>query len=107
VTNSAGVSAVTSKDHFKYLAFVEGLTPASGSTLGGTSVTVSGSGFAPGSTATTFKFGTTKAKSVQCTSTTTCVVTAPAHAAETVDVVPIVNKTLGAINASGDQFTYG
>lgn len=107
VTNSVGTSAATSKDHFKYLAFVEGLSPATGSTLGGTSVTVTGSGFAVGSTATTFKFGTTKAKSAQCESSTTCVVIAPAHAAGAVDVVPIVNKTPGAINAPSDQFTYG
>lgn len=106
VTNSAGTSAVTSKDHFKYLAFVESLTPSAGSTVGGTSVTVTGSGFALGSTATTFKFGTTKAKAAQCTSSSTCVVTAPAHAAETVDVVPTVNKTLGAINAPSDRFTF-
>lgn len=105
VTNSAGTSAVSSKDHFKYLPAVEGVSPANGSTLGGASVTVTGSGFALGS-ATTFKFGTVRSKSVSCTSSTTCVVTAPAHAAGTVDVIPTVNKASGAINAPADQFAY-
>jgi len=106
VTNTAGTSAASSKDRFKYTPVVEGVAPGAGTTLGGTSVTVSGTGFALGSGATTFKFGATKAKSVNCTSSTTCQVTAPAHAAGTVDVVATANKAAGAINAPADQFTY-
>ncbi|HMD56671.1 MAG TPA: IPT/TIG domain-containing protein, partial [Solirubrobacteraceae bacterium] len=48
---------------------VTGLSPNAGSTAGGTTVTVNGTGFAPGSSATTFTFGTTHASSVTCTST--------------------------------------
>jgi alpha-tubulin suppressor-like RCC1 family protein len=106
VTNSAGLSATSSKDRFKYLPLVESVSPASGSTLGGASVTVTGRGFAPGGTATSFKFGTVKAKSVSCTSSTTCVVTAPAHAAGTVDVIPTVDKVKASANAPADQFSY-
>jgi alpha-tubulin suppressor-like RCC1 family protein len=106
VTNSAGTSAISTTDRFKYLPVVESVAPASGTTLGGTSVTVTGQGFALGSAATAFKFGTVKAKSVSCTSSTTCVVTAPPHAAGTVDVVATVNKASTTVNAPADQFTY-
>jgi hypothetical protein len=86
---------------------LENLAPAAGSTLGGASVTVTGRGFALGSTATTFKFGTANAKSVSCTSSTTCVLTAPPHAAGTVDVIATANKAKATVNAPADQFTYG
>ncbi len=107
VTNTAGASAISSKDHFKYLPVVEGVAPAGGSALGGASVTVTGSGFALGSTASAFKFGSVKSKSVSCTSSTTCVVTAPPHAAGAIDVKVTVNKATSTINAPGDVFTYG
>jgi alpha-tubulin suppressor-like RCC1 family protein len=107
VTNIAGTSLASSKDRFEYLPVVESVAPNSGSTAGGTGVTVTGNGFALGSAATAFKFGTVKAKSVSCTSSTTCVVAAPAHAAGAVDVNATVNKAASAINAPGDVFTYG
>jgi alpha-tubulin suppressor-like RCC1 family protein len=106
VTNTVGTSANSTGDRFKYLPVVEGLAPNAGSTLGGTSVTVTGKGFALGSTATTFNFGKVKAKSVNCTSSTTCIVSAPPQVAGTVDVKATVNKAASAINAPGDQFTY-
>ena len=106
VTNTVGTSANSTSDRFKYVPVVEGVTPNTGSTLGGTSVTVAGSGFTPGSTATAFNFGKVKAKSVNCTSTTTCIVSAPPQVAGTVDVKATVNKTSSAINAPGDRFSY-
>lgn len=106
VTTSGGTSAISSKDHFKFLPTVTGLSPNTGSKAGGTRVTVSGTGFAPGSTATVFKFGTTKGTSVNCTSTTECTVVAPAHAVGKVDVKATVNKASSAKNAPADQFTY-
>jgi hypothetical protein len=105
VTNIAGTSASSSKDRFKYLPTVESVAPNSGSTLGGTGVTVTGSGFALGSTATTFMFGKVKAKSVNCTSSTRCTLTTPAQVAGTVDVKATVNKAISPINP-GDHFTY-
>ncbi len=106
VTTAGGTSATTSKDRFRYLPTVEAVSPSSGPTAGGESVVVSGHGFAVGSGATVFKFATTKAKSVQCTSATTCTVVVPAHVAATVDVIASANKANG-VAGPGDLFTYG
>ena len=83
---------------------LESVTPSSGSTDGGTSVTVTGTGFALGS-ATTFKFGKTKAASASCVSSTSCTVVSPAHEAGTVDVIATVSKVKSPTGA-GDLFTY-
>jgi hypothetical protein len=69
-------------------------------------VTVTGTGFALGKTATVIKFGAKKGASVNCTSSTTCTVVAPAHEVGTVDVKATVNKVSSAKNAPADQFTY-
>jgi alpha-tubulin suppressor-like RCC1 family protein len=106
VTNVAGSSPISSKDRFKYTPVVTSLAPASGSTAGGESITVTGVGFAPGTTATALKFGVVKAKSVSCASPTTCTVVVPPGAAGTVDVTATVNKAVSAVNPPGDQFTY-
>jgi alpha-tubulin suppressor-like RCC1 family protein len=105
VINTWGTSAISKVDRFKFLPTVTGLSPNTGSTAGGTSVTVTGAGFALGTTATKFKFGKTKATSVNCTSSTECSVVAPAHAAGTVDVRATVNKVTSA-KTPADQFTY-
>ncbi len=105
VSNVAGQSAPSSKARFKFVPTVEALAPGTGSSAGGTVVLVSGHGFALG-TATTFKFGKTKAKLVDCTSATSCEVTAPAHAAGAVDVTASANKATSAANPPGDRFTY-
>jgi hypothetical protein len=73
---------------------------------GGGTVTISGYVFIPSSAGTTFKFGKSKVVSVECTSTTSCTVLAPAaRAAGTVDVTVISAKAKGTVNA-GDRFTY-
>jgi hypothetical protein len=77
-----------------------------GAAPGGTQIGVHGRGFAPGTSATVFDFGTAVAKSVNCTSTTECIVTTPAHAPGTVDVKASVNNVTSAKNAPADQFTY-
>jgi hypothetical protein len=69
-------------------------------------VTVTGAGFLPGKTATTFKFGTAKATSVNCASTTECTMLAPAHVAGVVDVVATANKVPSAKTPPTDGFTY-
>jgi len=104
VTNSAGTSPVNTKDRFKFTPTVTEVSPSTGPTAGATSVTVTGTGFALGS-ATTFKFGTTKATSVSCTTTTSCTMLSPAHVAGTVDVLALVNKATSPKNAA-DKFTY-
>jgi alpha-tubulin suppressor-like RCC1 family protein len=106
VTTPVGTTAISTKDRFKFLPTVTGLTPNSGSSIGGTSITVTGTGFAPGTSATKFKFGGTAGKSVNCTSSTTCTVVAPAHALGTVDVKATVNSVSSVKNAPADQFTY-
>jgi alpha-tubulin suppressor-like RCC1 family protein len=106
VDGSGGESAISRRDHFKYAPVVDALSPNTGPTTAGTHVTITGTGFALG-TATTFKFGKTKAKSVECTSTTTCTVSAPAGTAGTVDVIATAGKVAGQANPPGDQYTYG
>ena len=105
VTTPGGTSAITSKDKFRFVPSVTELSPNTGSKAGGTSVTVTGPGSPSGTTATVFKFGSTKATSVNCTSTTQCTVVAPAHAVGKVDVKATVNKVSSA-KAPADQFTY-
>jgi hypothetical protein len=104
VTNAAGTSAISTADHFKYAPGVTAVTPNKGTTAGGTSVTVTGSGFALGS-ATIFKFGAAKATSVSCSSSTTCTMHTPPHAAATVDVKATV-AGIASAKSAGDQFTY-
>ena len=107
VTNTAGVSAISTKDHYTYAPTVEAVTPNAGSVSGGTSVAVTGTGFAPGSTATLFKFGKAKATAVLCSSSTSCTMKSPAGVAGTVNVTATVNKAVSPVNAPGDSFTYG
>jgi alpha-tubulin suppressor-like RCC1 family protein len=106
VTNVWGTSASSTADHFKYTPVVSGVSPNTGPTAGGTSVAVTGAGFVEGANKMRFKFGTVKATSVNCTSTTSCTVTSPPHAAGTLDVRAIANKVTSAKNAPADQFTY-
>jgi alpha-tubulin suppressor-like RCC1 family protein len=105
VSNTAGQSAISSADRFKYTPVIESVTPNSGSVSGSTSVEVTGTGFAPGSTATTFKFGNAKATAVNCTSSTICTMKAPAHEAGTVHVVATVAKVLSPASVN-NLFTY-
>jgi hypothetical protein len=105
VTTPIATSAISSKDHFRFTPTITSLSPNSGSTSGGTSVTVTGAGFLLGTSGTKFHFGTKASKSVNCTSTTECTVVTPAHEAGTVDVTAIVNKVKSP-TVPEDQFTY-
>jgi hypothetical protein len=106
VTTPAGVSAVSSKDHFKVTPSVTGVTPNGGSEAGGTRVTVTGSGFSVGSAATIFTFQYTHATSVECASETTCTVVTPPHAPAKVDVRATVSGVTSPVKRPADQFTY-
>jgi hypothetical protein len=101
VVGPSGTSAVTPADQFTYVAppapTVTGLSPSSGSTAGGTSVTITGTNFTNASAVT---FGTTSA-SFTVVSSTTIQATTPAHTAGTVDVTI---ATPGGTAAT--QFTY-
>jgi hypothetical protein len=107
VTASSGTSATSTKDRFELIPAVAGVSPSTGSKAGGESVTITGAGFATGATGTTFMFGSTKSKKVECASATECTVVVPAHTVGTVDVIAMVGKLKSAKSPPGDQFVYG
>ena len=103
VTTVGGTSASTPAGQFTYIAAptVTGIAPTSGPAGGGTSVTISGTGFG-GATAVTF--GGTSAAGYVLTSATQITATAPAGTG-TVDVrVTTVGGT--SATSAADQFTY-
>lgn len=106
-TTAAGTSATSSADQFTYLGAptVTAISPASGPTAGGTTVTISGTGFVAGTTGTSFKFGSTAGTQVSCSDANTCTVISPARSAGTVDIKA---TTAGGTSATGaaDKFTY-
>jgi hypothetical protein len=105
VTTAGGTSATSSADHFKFKPSVLSVSPSSGPAAGGTTVTITGSGFATGAGETTIKFGTTASKSVTCSSSKQCTASSPKHATGTVHVVAVVSAITSA-KTSADQFTY-
>ena len=80
---------------FTYLAppTVSSVSPNSGSTLGGTAVTITGTNFAAGATAT---FGGTAATNVVVVNSTTITATTPAGSAGAVTVMVTVNGQNGS-----------
>ncbi len=102
-----GQSEVTTKAVFDFeRPTVTAVSPGSGPLAGGTTVTVTGTGFAVGSS-TVFKFGKTPATSVDCTSITRCTMVSPAaKRAGVVDVIPTVGKAKGKKSPPADHFTY-
>jgi hypothetical protein len=104
VTTPEGTSAISSLDRFKFAPTITNVNPSAG--RGGTMVTVTGAGFATGTSKTTFRFGKALGAVVNCGSSTTCTVVAPALAAGTVDVKVTVNKVTSTLSAPADQFTY-
>jgi uncharacterized protein (TIGR03382 family) len=103
VTNTNGLSG-TLRRGFTYEASRMALTavsPASGPTTGGTRVTLSGNGFAPGATVT---LGGIPATSVVIDSETSLTAIAPPHAAGAVDVV-VINPDNDRVTLAG-AFTY-
>ncbi|CEJ07855.1 Cell wall-binding protein, partial [Acididesulfobacillus acetoxydans] len=82
---------------------VTGVSPTSGSTVGGTTMTITGSGFTG---ATGVSFGGTAATSFTVNSDTSITAISPAHATGTVDVT--VTTALGGTSAAvaADRFIY-
>jgi cytochrome c peroxidase len=100
VTNPNG-SAVTKANGFTYiLPTITSISPTSGNTGGGTSVSISGTGFAQGATVT---FGGVPATNVS-SSETSIFATTPAHAVGAVNVV--VTNPNGTTVTSVNGFTY-
>jgi hypothetical protein len=105
VATPGGTSAASSTARFRFTPTITGLSPNAGSTAGGTSVTVTGTGFALGTQATIFRFASARAAAVDCTATTTCTITAPAHAVGPLDVRATVNR-IESPKSLGDGFIY-
>ena len=105
VTNSAGNASATSSASSAAVISnvptptISSISPNAGTTAGGTSVTISGTNL---STVTAVTFDGTAA-TISTKTTTQLVVTTPAHAAGSVDVV--VTNTAGSVT-SANGFTY-
>jgi hypothetical protein len=80
---------------------VTSITPSTGSTAGGTAVTIKGTKFASG---TTVSFGGTAATNVMIVSSTSITATTPAHAAGAVTVT--VTNSNGVSGSLTNGFTY-
>ena len=112
VTNGVGTSPVTPADHYTYVEApsVTGVSPSSGPTAGGTTVTITGTGFqgtggvggVSGPGGVTFD-GVNAVYTVNGPTQVTA--TSPAHAAGTIDVVVRSHGGTSSITAT-DHFTY-
>lgn len=104
VTTYAGTSSTSSADQYTYATAptVTGISPSTGPTSGGTTVTITGTNFF----ATVWVyFGTALATSVTYTSSTQISAVSPAGSAGTVHIV--VQTEVGtSATSSSDQFTY-
>ena len=107
VSTPNGASATSSHDVFKYESpAISGLSANAGPVQGATSVTVTGSGFAPGAGTTVFTFGKAAAGSVVCESTTTCTLVTPPGKAGTLEVIASVGKAKSKKDPPADAYTY-
>jgi hypothetical protein len=106
VVTSTGTSSISSADIFSYAAppapAISAITPSTGTTAGGTSVAITGSGFLSGSTVS---FGTVAAASVTFVDSTHLTAISPAGSTGTVDVTVTDTNGTSSTGAS-DQFTY-
>jgi hypothetical protein len=107
VTTAGGTSATGSADHFSYVPVgppptVKKVSPKRGSAAGGTSVTITGTGF---TAVTAVKFGSTKAAGFTVNSATSISAVSPAGTTGLVEVtVTTPNGTSGI--SSKDRFTF-
>jgi len=76
VTVVVGAQQATGSVTYTYISSLTSISPSTGSASGGTRVTITGTGFVPGSTE--FFFGSSAATSVSCSSSTQCTATTPA-----------------------------
>jgi YVTN family beta-propeller protein len=105
VTTPSGTSATSAADQFTYGngPTVGAVSPTSGPTGGGTTVTITGANLTG---ATAVKFGTAAAASFTVASATTITAVTPAETSGTVDVTVTTPVGTSAANA-GDRFTFG
>ena len=107
VTTPGGTSAANSGDQYTYtpppVPAVSGVSPGSGPSTGGTSVTITGSGFT-GATAVDFGSGAPAAFSVS--SPTTIIATAPSVSSLGAVDVTVTTPAGTSAKTTADQFTY-
>src|SRR4029077_628266 len=108
VSTSAGTSATSAADRYTFTGSssappsVVALAATSGSTAGGTSVTIFGTGFLG---ATAVKFGTVAAATFTIQSDGALTAVAPVHAGGTLDVT-VVGPGGTSAGSAADLFTY-
>jgi len=100
VTVAGQQSADTPADNFSYVPSVTGVSPNHGLDTGGTSVSISGTGFVPGQTTITFG---SLAGSVSCFNATSCTATSPPG---TVGTVSVEATVAGQTSAQNGAFSY-
>ena len=103
VTNPDG-QYVTGDFTYNPLPTVTGITPVSGSGIGGTPVTITGTGFIPGVPRVTI--GANEATGVTRVSDTQLTAVTPANAASGVKTVTVTNSDTGSAANSSPGFTY-
>jgi hypothetical protein len=101
VTTGGGTSATSEADRFTYGPTVAGVEPNHGSPGGGTTVTITGTGFTG---ATAVNFGATSAKSFTVTSATSMTAVSP-KGKGTVDVT-VTTPAGTSPTSTADQFTF-
>jgi large repetitive protein len=107
VVTASGQSGVSRKAKFTYeRPTVTHLSPNNGPVAGGTEVTITGSGFATGSSGTVFRFGRANAVTIDCTSTSECEVRTPAATKGGVASVLATAGGKKGKKATGAEFTY-
>jgi hypothetical protein len=104
VATVGGTSATNANDQYAFVAApaVTNVNPTSGSDAGGTSVTITGTGFTG---ASAVNFGGSPAASFTVNDDTSISATSPAHAAGTVDITVTTIGGTSATNAN-DQYTF-
>jgi hypothetical protein len=106
VTTPNGESGITRKALYTYgRPTITGVNPGGQPLTVTSAVTISGSGFQPGS-GTVFKFGKTQATNVSCGSTTSCTATAPASSAPGPVDVAAVSAGKKSPRSAADRFVY-
>jgi hypothetical protein len=102
VSVTATVGGATSNAvSFTYVPALGTLNPTAGPPSGGTTVTITGTGFSTAAGATTFVFGTNPATGASCSSMTTCTAVTPSGPRSTTVAVTVrVNGVAGANSLS-------
>jgi type II secretory pathway pseudopilin PulG len=103
VTTGAGTSPTNPFDQFTYAPTVTAIAPTTGGAVGGTTVTITGTGFLG---ATGVQFGTTAASSYSVVSASSITAVSPAGSSGTVDVT-VTTAAGTSTTGSADKFTYG